>query len=112
MNLASRRRWLQTASCGFGGLAFSGLATWQSLADENKTNPLAPQQPHFLAKAKHVIFLYMHGGTSHVDTFDYKPELAKRHGERLPESIPVRNEFNATWSDTSTTPSLRPAWSS
>ena len=59
------------------------------------TNPLAPKQPHFAARAKRVIFLYMHGGASHIDSFDHKPALAKQHGKKLPDSVNTgRNEFN------------------
>lgn len=87
----NRRRWLQTAGCGFGGLALSALAPQLGLA---ATNPLAPKRPHFPARAKRVIFLYMHGGASHIDTFDHKPELERRHGESLPDSINTgRNKF-------------------
>ncbi len=78
----TRRQILKTVSSGFGYLAFSSLATIAS-ADEKKsaTNPLAPKKSHFAAKAKRVIFLCMRGGPSHVDTFDYKPQLAKDHGK-------------------------------
>lgn len=50
-------------------------------------NPYQPRQPHFAPKAKSVIFLFMVGGPSHVDTFDYKPELQKRGGQKVPESF-------------------------
>jgi hypothetical protein len=61
---------------GFGLLAFAGLSkTW---ARASKT-----PGPHFTPKAKQVIFLFMDGGVSHIDTFDPKPELAKRHGESV-----------------------------
>src|SRR5207248_210961 len=54
-------------------------------------DPLAPKSPHFDATAKRVIFLFMSGGPSHVDTFDPKPELTRLHGEKLPESFgPVK----------------------
>lgn len=78
----TRRRMLQTLSSGFGFLAFSSLAT-MAAADEAKSsaNPLAPRASHFPPKAKRVIFLCMRGGPSHVDTFDYKPELAKLDGK-------------------------------
>jgi len=78
----SRRQLLKTVSSGFGYLAFSSLAS-MALADDKKTavSPLSPKQPHFPAKAKRVIFLCMRGGPSHVDTFDYKPELTKNHGK-------------------------------
>ncbi len=75
----SRRDLLQSASAGFGYLAFAGIT---SAAEKTSTNPLAPKAPHFPARAKRVIFLCMQGGPSHVDTFDYKPQLSKDHGKR------------------------------
>jgi hypothetical protein len=78
----SRRRFLQTTSSGFGYLAFSALSTWA--AEQGATSgasPLTPKQPHFMPRAKRVIFLSMRGGPSHVDTFDYKPELIKYDGK-------------------------------
>lgn len=77
----SRRDILKTVSSGFGYLAFSSLATIAAAKDEKSTNPLAPKPPHFDAKAKRVIFLCMRGGPSHLDTFDYKPQLTKDHGK-------------------------------
>lgn len=78
---------LQAASCGFGWLAFAGIAQRVALAAEN---PLAPKATHFPARAKRVIFLTMRGGPSHVDTFDHKPKLdadsgkpGKRPGTKL-----------------------------
>ncbi len=68
----TRRQLLKTASCGFGYLAFAGLATEAAAAYKD---PLAPKMAHYVARAKRVIFLCMRGGPSHVDTFDYKPEL-------------------------------------
>lgn len=84
MWIPSRRQLLKTVSSGFGYLAFSSLAS-MALAQDKQTagtsNPLAPKQPHFPAKAKRVIFLCMRGGPSHIDTFDYKPELIKNDGK-------------------------------
>ncbi|TWT30645.1 DUF1501 domain-containing protein [Blastopirellula retiformator] len=84
--MLTRRQILKSCSAGFGYLAFAGLAqSQQVLAQESATaaeNPLAAKAAHFPAKAKHVIFLCMSGGPSHVDTFDYKPQLAKDHGKR------------------------------
>jgi hypothetical protein len=75
----SRRSMLKQTSCGFGYMAFAGLAA-QARAGEY-ANPLGPKSPHFAPRAKRVIFLCMRGGPSHVDTFDYKPGLAKHEGE-------------------------------
>lgn len=73
--LLTRRDVLSTLSCGFGWLAFSGLAG----AAEN--GPLSPKASHFPGTAKRVIFLCMRGGPSHVDTFDYKPKLTEDTGK-------------------------------
>src|SRR5579862_5949005 len=93
--LISRREMLRRAGLGFGSwalldlLARDGVAasqpageSWPAIA----RNPLAPKPPHFAAKAKSVIFLFMQGGPSHIDTFDPKPLLAKLHGQPLPPS--------------------------
>src|SRR5262245_52730122 len=77
----SRRELLRSAACGFGYLAFAGLATQALAAATAYQSPLAPKMPHFAAKAKRVIFLFMQGGPSHVDTFDYKPKLATDAGK-------------------------------
>ncbi len=86
--LVTRRDVLSSLACGFGWLAFSGLAASKAAAAE--VNPLAPKAPHFAPRAKRVIFLCMRGGPSHVDTFDYKPKLTadtdkpgKRPGTKL-----------------------------
>ena len=63
----SRRHALKAGSAGFGYLAFSALST---LAAERTSNPLGPKSPHFVGRAKRVIFLCMRGAPSHVDTFD------------------------------------------
>lgn len=76
----SRRDFLQTAGCGFGAVALSAL-----MGDTADAAPL--QMPHRAAKAKSVIFLFMEGGPSHLDTFDYKPLLNKLAGQSLPESF-------------------------
>lgn len=76
----SRRDLLRTASCGIGWLAFADLCS-RAAAAESSNNPLAPKSPHFAARAKSVIFMYMGGAPSHVDTFDYKPKLKADDGK-------------------------------
>jgi hypothetical protein len=81
----SRRAFLSRAGCGFGIVALAGLLEQQGLlaAEDRILHPLAPKKPHFSAKAKSVIWLFMNGGPSQVDTWDYKPELMKRDGQEL-----------------------------
>ncbi len=83
----SRRELLRASSTGFGGLALTSMLA-QEAAAASATDPLAVRQPHFPARAKRVIFLFMHGGPSQVDTFDYKPLLKRDHGKPLPFARP------------------------
>lgn len=77
----SRRTFLQGTSSGFGYLAFSALSSWASGQTAGGTaSPLALKPPHFAPRAKRVIFLFMPGAPSHVDTFDYKPKLTADSG--------------------------------
>ena len=80
-NPLCRREILKSAGCGFGYLALAGLAAAES--SSASTNPLMPKPPHFAPKAKRVIFLYMQGGVSQVDSFDYKPRLARDDGKMM-----------------------------
>ncbi len=75
----SRRDALRTMGCGFGMLGFANL-----MRAELARSPLEPKSPHFAPKAKHVIFLFLNGGPSQVDTFDPKPMLTKYHGKPMP----------------------------
>jgi len=80
--LRSRRTLFRDACCGFGGLALASLVhEEQSRASDN---PLAPRQPHLPPKARAVIFLFMAGGPSHVETFDPKPLLNQLCGQPRP----------------------------
>jgi hypothetical protein len=85
IEMHSRRSWLKTVSAGFGYLAFASLSTEQ--AARAGEGPLVPKAPHFPARAKRVVFLCMKGGPSHVDTFDYKPELQARDGGTVSNKI-------------------------
>jgi hypothetical protein len=85
----TRREFLWEAGAGFTGLALAGLLSRDGFFDraaqgaETFTNPLAPKPPQFAPKAKSVIFLFMCGGPSHVDTFDYKPKLYPLDGKTI-----------------------------
>jgi hypothetical protein len=83
---ASRRDFLRRAGGGFGMLALAGLLDKERLLGQSAplaVNPLAPHVGHHAAKAKSVIWLFINGGPSHVDTWDYKPELERRNGQEL-----------------------------
>jgi hypothetical protein len=81
LRIQSRRRFFRTSAAGLGTIALSQL-----LAAEQAPDPLAPKPPHFPAKAKNVIFLFMEGAPSQMDLFDPKPELRKWNGHPLPPS--------------------------
>jgi hypothetical protein len=103
-NLFDRREWLSRAGCGFGTLGLLGLLSQEGLlgrahgADkagvpDRTVDPLAPRNPHFTAKAKRVIWIFVNGGPSHVDTWDYKPGLTKWNGKSI-------KEFDSGFKDT------------
>src|SRR5690242_2169991 len=96
--LTTRRQLLQRATLGFGGLALVDLLARRSPAAAAipgpvlpkpvlSARPLAAKPPHFLAKAKRVIYLFLDGGLSQVDSYDYKPLLQRDDGKPLPASI-------------------------
>src|SRR5206468_8693083 len=93
----SRRDLLRVSANGFGLLALANLlrAAPVAHAPGSPGNPLAPKKPHFEPRAKRVIFLFMHGGPSQVDTFDPKPLLKKHHGQPYPGQKP-RVQFAST----------------
>jgi hypothetical protein len=81
--IRTRREFLSHAGAGFGMLPLAYLLEREARA----ANPFAPKPSHFTAKAKSVIYLFMHGGPSHVDSFDPKPELDKLDGKKAPDSL-------------------------
>ncbi len=92
-HLLSRRDFLRWSGTGLGGIALAALLAEQRLlaADRSPIRPVidprgpyAPRAPHFPARAKRVLMLFCSGALSHVDTFDYKPELVKRHDTPMP----------------------------
>jgi hypothetical protein len=90
--MTTRRDLLKTAGAGFGYLALASL-----LGEEQAraAGPLSPKSPHFPARAKRIVFLFMKGGPSQVDTFDYKPKLQEMDGKPLPFAKP-RVQFAPT----------------
>jgi hypothetical protein len=90
----TRRRFLSQLGAGFGALAFEALLRQDLVASPlshkpviDPLRPFAARRPHFAPRAKAVIFLFMVGGPSQVDTFDYKPELQRLNGQPLPLSL-------------------------
>lgn len=81
----TRREFIRDAFCGFGGLAFASLLEQQ--AARAAVNPLAAKLSHQTAKARAVIFLFMAGGPSHIETFDPKPLLNKLEGQKRPKEF-------------------------
>lgn len=77
--ISTRRTWLQGTACGFGSLALSAMAGTKLSADTISSSP----RYHLTPRVKRIIFLFMQGGVSHVDSFDYKPLLEKRNGEQI-----------------------------
>ena len=94
----SRRRLLETCSTGFGGVALAALLGQRGHAAAALDGPLLPagaalRRTHHLATAKNVIFCFMSGGVSHVDSFDPKPRLAADNGKPMPMKV-ERTQFN------------------
>jgi hypothetical protein len=95
----TRRDFLHRCGMGMGGLALGSVLS-QALglqAAETNLHPLAPKAPHFPAKAKRVIHLFMNGGPSHVDTFDPKPSLATYNGKELPMHLNTERKTGAAF---------------
>jgi hypothetical protein len=102
----TRRELLSQAANGFGAVALAALMSepaYAGVAEDRKRNPLAPQPTHFPPKAKSVIFLFMDGGPSQVDTFDPKPRLIREHGQPIKMKVPptqfdnVGNVLKSPW---------------
>ncbi|MFN0080205.1 MAG: DUF1501 domain-containing protein [Prosthecobacter sp.] len=91
--LPSRRQFLQRTGLGFGSLAFASMLHEQQA---KAADPLALRPPLFAPRAKSVIWLFMTGAPSQVDTWDYKPELQKRGGQTLPGSDPKTGFFTTS----------------
>jgi hypothetical protein len=93
----SRRHMLSRCGTGLGMLALAGVCADDAAnaAHPLSLDPLRPKQPHFAARAKHVVHLFMNGGPSQVDTFDPKPALDKLHGQPLPQNLRTERKTGA-----------------
>src|SRR5688500_8848339 len=86
--LITRRWFFEQCGVGLGAIALGQLFRQNGWATTlHAANPLAPKATHFVPKAKRVIFLFMAGAHSHLELFDYKPELAKWNGKLPPEEL-------------------------
>src|SRR5690554_4121604 len=100
-DLVSRREMLLKGGGGFGALALAGLLPNDKAkaSEQPAESPLSAKLTHYPGKAKSVIFLFMDGGPSHLDTFDPKPDLDKLAGKPIPESfgrvITAMGEFDS-----------------
>ena len=96
----TRRQFLNRAGMGFGALGLAalfgeGIFLNETLAGESSADSLLPKTPHFPAKAKHVVHIFAQGAPSHIDTWDYKPSLAKYDGRSIPgmEGVAMASPF-------------------
>jgi len=87
LKIRTRRSFFQQCAGGVGIIALAELMAQEGRAAAPEVNPLAPRKPHFPAKAKNVIFMFMEGGPSQLDLFDPKPALEKWSGKPLPPSM-------------------------
>ena len=95
--LPERRQFLKQAGLGFGSLALASMLHQEtSAAPSTSIDPLALREPHFPGRVKSIIWLFMTGGPSQVDTWDYKPELQKRDGQDLAGSDPKTGFFTTS----------------
>ena len=92
----TRRQFLQNASMGLGVAGLAMLSAESNGEERTLADPFLPRSPHFTARAKNVILLSMSGGPSHLDLFDYKPELIRRSGEECPASLMTGKPFAFT----------------
>ena len=87
----TRRGFLRSIGGGFGSVAMAAMAAEQAML-AGQQNPLSPKTPHFKPKAKRVILLWMQGGPSQMDLFDYKPRLKSEAGNQIPFKLNSNTE--------------------
>ncbi|MCA9263607.1 MAG: DUF1501 domain-containing protein, partial [Planctomycetales bacterium] len=93
MNQTTRRQFLTTSSASFGAVAMASLFGHPTAAASQLSDSAALDHTHHAPRAKRVIFCYMSGGVSHVDSFDPKPALEQWHGKPMPVAV-ARTQFN------------------
>ncbi|HJQ23839.1 MAG TPA: DUF1501 domain-containing protein [Blastocatellia bacterium] len=93
LKTVTRRHFFKQAGFGIGAMALASLMNDNLFAAPASDDPFAPRPPHFAAKAKRVIYLFMAGAPSQLDLFDHKPKLAELNGEKIPESFVKGERF-------------------
>lgn len=106
LHAVTRRHFFQQCGVGLGSIALSSLVAGAAQAAVPFNNPLLPKSPHFAPRAKNVIFLFMAGGPSQLELFDYKPTLQKHNGEPIPPSYMEGRRFAFMDSFAKETPKL------
>jgi hypothetical protein len=96
ISLPARRDFLQQAGLGFGSVALASMLQNETARGAEVSDPLALRSPHFPGQVKSIIWLFMTGAPSQVDTWDYKPELQKRNGQELAGSDPKTGFFTTS----------------
>src|SRR5690349_2493726 len=89
----TRRHFFRDCGVGVGSMALASLLARDAEAAPERKDPLVPKKPHFPAKAKAVIYLFMAGAPSQLELFEPKPELNKLHGKQVPESFTKGKRF-------------------
>jgi hypothetical protein len=96
----TRRHFIKQCSIGLGGLAFAAMTGCNPFSSSETgsggvsiSDPFAPKSPHFIPKAKRIIYMHMAGAPSQLELFDFKPELQKMHGQDAPPSLMEGNRF-------------------
>ena len=95
----TRRQLFGRSALGLGTAALGSLMSQDGLADDQPQIGGLPALPHFAAKAKRVIYLFMNGAPTHVDLFDYKPAIAKLHGKPVPQGYVAEKRFSTMTGD-------------
>src|SRR5437868_4171850 len=83
----TRRHFFSRCSIGLGGVALASMLRRNEGTELATTNPLAPKATHFAPRAKNIIYLFMAGGPSQLELFDFKPKLVELNGEPIPQSF-------------------------
>ncbi|MGI9138691.1 MAG: DUF1501 domain-containing protein, partial [Sediminibacterium sp.] len=111
----NRRDFLRGSALGLGGIAFASLLGCNNKPSQKIISQILEEQniplgsPHFLPKAKRVIYLFQSGGPSQMELFDYKPKLYSMHGQEIPASVMGKNRISGMVNNQYSFPLAKPA---